>query len=873
MGNDLVRSIKTVIKYDRCEYTSTIVDWEPNVTYTEGTLVRYVDTVWSANATVNSTIFITTDWTLVDAGSLSGSNRTMGYYLPTPDQPGLELPLLIDGISYPGVQVTGPLFSQNTGFDVGNFDINPFDNISYGAEGRPTYDPAILDTIYESQYLDPYLGTRPTDINVDGGAYIDTFSSHAPQELVPGSEFDTLDMRVYTTPGADWENNGHGFAEEDESYIFDPSTPTLPFAADQDAIPTPVAVKVVNVSQTRELVFSIDYTANWVDQTITIITGVNAGDIIQITSYGVGGGNQLFKQLYNGADIGNSLVIPVTYTLIQELAIFVNGVYLPMQLNDSTENYTYAIESSISTVISFNSTYTLTDAVVVVAIGPTTVDSTTIDYSWSTPQTQVITATTGVLTYTLTNSLEYSNPDNMVVTVNGVRARTSAGAEYYADGSVGYLLPQRLGFSQSAISDNNVHVYVNDVPQQLNVDFVVEPYETLDPARSIIFITTPTLGERILVCVDTNTQVTVVNDNQIQFNSVGGLVPSTGDTITVTTFNDTRQQNILTQVFVGPITTGVTVSEAYDETDFDIGTVTGDTGSFDYSTGITVTVNNLVLEHTITDPTRLWVTLNGDWLTYGTDFNFVNNEIILNQILDVSDVVMITEFTDSIVPEAMAFRIFQDMRGVQATYRITPNTTTTLTQSLSTNDDIIYVVNASALSQPTVSLNIWGVLTVNGERIMYRERDTVNNTVSSLLRGTGGTAVAEHSAGALVYNMSRDNLLPAEYQNYIVNTSVLADGSTVTFVAENIDITNLDSTTVEEAVEVYVGGIRVTSGYTITSDNPVTILFATAPDSGVQVNILVRRGVTWYQQGVNTASDGVALQDTNTQAARFLRGL
>jgi hypothetical protein len=36
--------------------------------------------------------------------------------------------------------------------------------------------------------------------------------------------------------------------------------------------------------------------------------------------------------------------------------------------------------------------------------------------------------------------------------------------------------------------------------------------------------------------------------------------------------------------------------------------------------------------------------------------------------------------------------------------------------------------------------------------------------------------------------------------------------------------------------------------------------------------ILVRRGVTWYAPGAGTASNGVALQDTDTQAARFLRG-
>jgi hypothetical protein len=243
-------------------------------------------------------------------------------------------------------------------------------------------------------------------------------------------------MRVYTTPGADWANNGHGFAEEDRSYIFDPLNPTLSFVLNYNTIPTPVSVKVVNVSQTHELVFSVDYTVNWIDQTITVITGANIGETIQITTYGIGGGNQLFKQLYNGADIGNSLVIPVTYTLIQEIAVFVNGVV--------TTNFTYAEENSITTLISFNDTYTLTDAVVVVAIGPTTIGSTTVDYSWSTPQTQIITAVTGQLIYTLTNSLEYSNPDNMAVTVNGVRARTSAGAEYYADGSTGYLLPQRL---------------------------------------------------------------------------------------------------------------------------------------------------------------------------------------------------------------------------------------------------------------------------------------------------------------------------------------------------------------------------------------------------------------------------------------------
>jgi hypothetical protein len=53
------------------------------------------------------------------------------------------------------------------------------------------------------------LGLRPEDINVDGGAFIDTYSSHAPEELVPGITFDTLDMKVYTRINSDTDVLGY----------------------------------------------------------------------------------------------------------------------------------------------------------------------------------------------------------------------------------------------------------------------------------------------------------------------------------------------------------------------------------------------------------------------------------------------------------------------------------------------------------------------------------------------------------------------------------------------------------------------------------------------------------------------------------------
>ena len=162
-------------------------------------------------------------------------------------------------------------------------------------------------------------------------------------------------------------------------------------------------------------------------------------------------------------------------------------------------------------------------------------------------------------------------------------------------------------------------------------------------------------------------------------------------------------------------------------------------------------------------------------------------------------------------------------------------------------------------------------------------RSTVANTVSGLLRGTAGTGVGNvmvagplegtpyvHAVDSIVYSMGRGNLLP-EDQDYIVRWETLGDDTTTIFTSD-IDLSQFDSTDVSEAIEVYIGGTRQLAGYTITDDNPVTVQFNTAPVSGVQVLILVRQGTTWYQSTGTEPSDGVALQDTETDAARFLRG-
>ena len=894
MGNPLVRSFKTVMKYDRYEYQTSIVDWVSGTTYIDGTQVRFDNLVWQAVGTVTNTVFDPAQYILVDPNTLSGVNRTMGYYVSTPNTPGLSLPLLIDGIDYPGVQVTAVTFDQNTGFDVGNYSINVFDNLSFDASGKPTYDLNILDTIFESRYLDLYLGTRPSDINVDGGKYVDAYESHAPEELVPGIEFDTLDLRVYTTPGADWLGLGHGFPQSLTQVIYNRNNPTISFAGQ---LPYPFDLEVTNATRGYDLTEGVDYTVDWPNQTFTIVNTsllVANGDQLSVYVYELGGGNQLYKNTYNGADVGNTITVPIQYSQIFEFAIFVNGNYL------DSSNYSYAPGFAYgTTTIEFTSSFTINDFIALVVIGPTTINNVTTDYSWSLPVTQTLVASSGQLVFDLDNSLEYTNSVNAIVTVNGVRARTAAGIDHLGDGTTTtFGVAQRLGFPQDLITSSYVKVYFNDI-LQLSSTYTVNP--DVD-GTTVTFNAAPTDGIRIYIAVTYGTQAVIDPIAMtLTFDPAGGLVPILNSIVSVTTFNDTREQRLLTQVFVGPVTEGITINEAYDSTEFDNppGTASNTPGQFDAAIGATISVNNLDLGRLTPDIGRPWVSLNGRTLTPYVDYTIVGTELILSSgTLRSTDVVMVTQVTNSVVPEAMEFRIFQDMRGVQATYRMTPATTTTVTQTVSMTDDIIHVNNARALSIPNFDANVWGVVTIDGERIMYRDIDLSANTISSLLRGTAGTAAAPHAVGASVYDMGRGNLLPKQYQDYIQSQSFLGDSTTTRYEATDLDLNNafndaqgysdtdfdLGTTTGQPgsydyglgdaslALEVYVGGTRQYDNYQVIQLGYVIVLFDTPPADGSEVTFVIRRGVTWYNPGVNTPSDGVPLQETVNPAALFLQG-
>jgi len=202
------------------------------------------------------------------------------------------------------------------------------------------------------------------------------------------------------------------------------------------------------------------------------------------------------------------------------------------------------------------------------------------------------------------------------------------------------------------------------------------------------------------------------------------------------------------------------------------------------------------------------------------------------------------------------FRIFQDMLGNQKILRLSNANTTELAQALAADDDTVYVKDVSKLSEPNLVANIFGQLIVGGERITYRTRNTSNNSVSGLRRGTAGTSAMAHVSGAVVSDAGPAQQIGSQYQESVSSdTTGRGDNSTVAFVATLTDVpSSLTGSTLNSAIAVSVGGTLMTptTDYTVVRDSAtqVTVTFATAPASGSEIDISITTGKVMYAQGI-----------------------
>ena len=346
LRNNKVRTLKTTLVFDRYTYNNQIPDWQPNTDYFVDDLFVYdyrpyrvtedftsgahIDLTyaleyklyrWQPNTRYSANDIVVTDWAYGIAylvvldhvspyqinddylantklivpfyGNLldAAADRIWSYYKPARGQPGRQLPQLMKGIEYPGVNVQALGFDQAPGFDDVRYGSGLFDSEQTSAEGVS----GLLDSVYYGYFTDANLGLRPEDIITDGAGFVDTYNSNAPEEFVPGRVFDALDIKVTTTPG---NNQTGGAAAPDITVVgtYVDNNTSFPFS---NKVYGGVEKLIVWSHKQGFKTQGTDFTVDWINLNITF-TNLNTSvdDVIYIMSIGATGENILEETSY-----------------------------------------------------------------------------------------------------------------------------------------------------------------------------------------------------------------------------------------------------------------------------------------------------------------------------------------------------------------------------------------------------------------------------------------------------------------------------------------------------------------------------------------------------------------------------------------------
>ena len=687
------------------------------------------------------------------------------------------------------------------------------------------------------------LGSAPSDINVDGDEFVSSTTSYAPEEVVPGQIFDTLDIKVYTTP-----QSGVPIITN-KNYFGDGSETTFSLAEHPGTLGS-VTVAVDGVIKK----LTTDYTVNVSAQTITFTSAPANGSLITTKTFAISGKDFVVQDNYYGD--GSTVQFTSSSredfnldSVNSELYVTIDGVPTTAFTTTTTspeygDGSTTKIGNTL--VLTFSSAPA---ANAFIQIAGFRKDSSSFSRNYASIRNEEINFDGSTTTYALTYPPGTIRPYTglTLVEANGKMLRAPDTTYYVADGST-YTYGVASGLSDDSTVDpaktitnaNQVEVHVNGGLKVLTTDYTVDLVN-----QNINFVAGKVPADGLMVSITTfvNHHFTIDTSNNLVLQlaqiSADGYTLNGGDKLSVTTFNNAVGMSLRRETLEGR------------------------------ASGIYKTY------FTPVDSGYMYVWLNGEQLAQGHDFTLTGNTITVSgrtmTSSDRLDVLYFASRQDN--KGAIGFRIFKDMMNRTFYKRISKTHTTTLTQTLATDSTDIVVADATKLANPqtvigldgsTVQTIIPGVVFIGKERIEYFTK--TNNRLGQLKRGTLGTGIKEHSSGVDVVDASGTQTIP--YVDTVYTNTFTGDGSTSAFT-----LSQTPSSASE--LDIFIGGQRLlltsedgsTINYSVSGAN---VTFTTAPAYAAQVKILHKRGQVWYTAKDGNPADGKGLQGSTTQQAKFI---
>jgi hypothetical protein len=686
------------------------------------------------------------------------------------------------------------------------------------------------------------LGSAPSDINVDGDEFVSPTTSYAPEEVVPGQIFDTVDIKVYTSP-----ESGVPFITE-KSYLGNGTTTTYSIGQHPGTLGS-VTVSVDGVIKKSMLDGSTvnDYTIDVGDKTITFTSAPALNSIISIKTFAISGENYKVLDTYTG----DGSTVEFTTSVREDFNIdsTASEIYVTIDGVPTT-----AFASSVSSGSSFSNSLTITFASAPAAgefiqVAGFQKSSSSPSRSYASIRAEEI-FYDGSTTHTLSYPPGSIGPFSglTMVEVNGKMLRGPDNTYYLGDGSTyTYGVASGLGDdstvdpAKTIISSDQVEVYVNGTKKTLTTHYTVDIGN-----QNVEFVSGSVPSATDVICISTlvDKHYTIDSSNRLVLDtaqiSADGYTLNINDVMTVTTFNNALGMKQRREVLEGR-----------------------PSGVFN-------------LRFDPLNASYMYVWLNGEQLTQNYNYTLTGNTItVMGKILTTSDRLDVMYFALERAVGATGYRIFKDMMNRTFYKRISKTHTTELTRTLAVDDETITVADGSVLANPqtvigldgsTVSTIIPGVVFIGKERIEYFTK--TNNQLGQIKRGTLGTGVKEHGSGTAVVDASGTQTIP--YVDTVYTNTFTGDGSTIAFT-----LSQTPSSASE--LDIFIGGQRLlltsedgsTINYSVDGSTNVVTL-STAPADAVQIKILHKRGQVWYTANDGNPADGKGLQGSTTQQAQFI---
>jgi hypothetical protein len=694
-------------------------------------------------------------------------------------------------------------------------------------------DDRTLDSIVKGGLFTSAIGHAPSDILLEGDGFVTPDTSYAPEEAVPGQMFDTVDIKVYTSP-----ESGVPLITE-KNYRGD-GTETTFALGDYPGTLGSVTVAVDGVIQKGSALDSTisDYTIDVGAKTITFDTAPANLSVISTKVFAISGENYRVLDTYTG-DGSTTTFLTSTRgefnldSTSSEIYITIDGV--------PTTDFTTSISANTVTV-TFTTVPPADSFIQVAGYNK----SATTTRSHASIRNEGITYDGSTTRYTLTYPPGSIGPFSglTMIEVNGKVLRGPDNTYYVGDGSTyTYGVASGLGDestvdpAKTITSALQVQVFVNGVEKNLNTHYTVDIGN-----QNVNFNTDSVPTATDVICISTlvdnhyynqGTDI-ILKPSQI---ATDGYTLNTNDVLSVTTFNNALGMKQRREVLEGQ-----------------------PSGEF-------------YLRFAPLNASYMWIWLNGEQITQGVDYtvtpHFTSDDTkitIVGKTITSSDRLDVMYFALESAKGATGFRIFKDMLNRTFYKRISKNATTEIANVVTEGSQTITVRDGSVLATPSIGNNTPGVIFIDKERIEYFTK--TGNVLGQLRRGTLGTGIKAHGSGAEVVDASGTQTIP--YADTVYTNTFTGDGSTVVFA-----LSQAPSSAGE--LDIFIGGQRLlltsedgsTINYSVDGSTQAVTL-TSAPASGTQIKILHKRGQVWYTAKDGNPADGKGLQKSTTQQARFI---